>query len=149
MNKFNVYITDDDADDYFFLSQALEKLGNHFLLKHMTSGMELLESLFYLKRKKRCLPDLVVLDFNMPCMNGLEVLKLLRETEAFSAIPVIIYSTMDDPDRRDELYLNGANGFITKSASLNEIANFAKKILGFLTKTNEIPGKQNMYLTLK
>jgi CheY-like chemotaxis protein len=149
MKNFNVCLTDDDADDYLFLSQAFEKLNSPFRLRHLTNGVELLDYLFYLKKKSRSLPDLILLDFNMPCMNGSEVLKLLRETKAFMAIPVIIYSTMDDPEQRDELFLQGANGCVTKSSSLAEISSFAEKIIGFLNRTNEIPGKQKIYLTLK
>jgi CheY-like chemotaxis protein len=149
MSKLNVCITDDDADDYLFLYQAFESLNSQLRLRHITNGNELLEYLFYLKRKNRKLPDLILLDFNMPRMNGLEVLKLLRETDAFMDIPVIIYSTMKDPEQRDELFLNGANGFVTKSSSLAEISSFAEKIIGFLNKSNEIPGKQKIYLTLK
>jgi two-component system response regulator len=149
MNKFNVCITDDDADDYLFLHQAFESLNSQFRLKHITNGVELLEYLFYLKKKNRKLPDLILLDFNMPRMNGLEVLKLLRETDTFTAIPVIIYSTMNDSEQRDELFLHGANGFVTKSSSLAGISAFAEKVIGFLNKTNEIPGKQKVYLTLK
>jgi CheY-like chemotaxis protein len=149
MKNFNVCFTDDDADDYLFLSQAFEKLNSQCHLRHLTNGVELLDYLFYLKKKSRTLPDLILLDFNMPRMNGLEVLKFLRETKAFTAIPVIIYSTMNDPEQQDELFLQGANGCVTKSASLAGISFFAEKIIGFLNGTNEIPGKQKVYLTLK
>ncbi|MDB5298498.1 MAG: PleD family two-component system response regulator, partial [Phycisphaerales bacterium] len=61
------------------------------------------------------LPDLVILDVMMPGMNGEEVLRLIRATEATATVPVIMHSAVANPDFRDNALAKGANGFLVKS----------------------------------
>ncbi|MFQ5685248.1 MAG: response regulator [Candidatus Scalindua sp.] len=69
--------------------------------------------------------DMVILDLNIPKVDGMDILKFLKKNQKFSSIPVIIFSTSSDRKTIDEAYKNGANGYITKPISHE---NLIKKI---------------------
>jgi CheY-like chemotaxis protein len=58
---------------------------------------------------------LIILDLNLPVVNGMDVLRFIKRSPEYCSIPVIIVSTSDDTETISEAYKNGANGFITKS----------------------------------
>lgn len=60
------------------------------------------------------LPDLIVLDLNMPEMNGLEFLKEVRKYSFFKKIPMIVLSGEDSSSKRIEAFRSGANDYLTK-----------------------------------
>ncbi|MFQ5685511.1 MAG: response regulator [Candidatus Scalindua sp.] len=63
---------------------------------------------------------LIVLDLNLPVVNGMDVLGFIKRSPAYCSIPVIIVSTSHDTEIISEAYKNGANGFITKSYHYDE-----------------------------
>lgn len=65
-------------------------------------------------------PDLVLLDLNMPQMNGREVLEAVRDDPHLAHIPVVVLTTSEHPRDIIACYALGAAGFVTKSADLNE-----------------------------
>jgi len=83
------FIVDDDADDREFFQIALDIAGFPYNLTAVESAVKALEILPELKD----LPDYIFLDLNMPLVSGKEFLKILRESSAFSHVPVIIFST--------------------------------------------------------
>ena len=58
---------------------------------------------------------LIILDLNLPVVNGMDVLRFIKRSPEYCSIPVIIVSTSHDTETISEAYKNGANGFITKS----------------------------------
>ncbi len=69
--------------------------------------------------------SLVILDLNLPKINGMEVLKFIKKNSKYCSIPVIILSTSPDQKTIDEAYRNGANGYFVKPNSYEE---FVEKI---------------------
>ena len=80
---------EDDQDDFDFLKDALYQVTDKYELHHSHNGAEVLS---YLESADK-LPCLVVLDLNMPVMNGKEVLKWLKEHDQYKNIPVMIFTT--------------------------------------------------------
>jgi CheY-like chemotaxis protein len=109
-----ILVVDDSVDDVFFVRMALHKA---FVGCDISSCEDGVLALAYLNAgSKNGLPDLIVLDINMPKLNGFQVLKILKENPATSHIPVVMHtgSSFDD-DRRKALDL-GAMDFVTKEA---------------------------------
>ncbi len=71
---------------------------------------------------------LIVLDLNMPILNGRETLQKLKEDGRFSAIPVVIYSTSVSEREKEECYRLGAIDYLVKPSNFSDSVEIAKKI---------------------
>ena len=67
------------------------------------------------------LPSLVLLDFQLPGQNGCDFLKRLRSDSRFAAIPVVVFTTSDDQTDLVRCYANGANGYVVKPGTFDEL----------------------------
>lgn len=90
-----VLLVEDDSDDRLLFQTFFAHRKDIFLLPPVTNGLEMIEYLHSIPTPKD-LPDLIVLDQNMPKMNGKQTLTFLKSSEQYSKIPVVIYSTYTD-----------------------------------------------------
>lgn len=90
-----ILYAEDDQDDFEAVREALEQINNHQTLFHVRNGTE---AVTYLERSDATLPDLIVLDLNMPVMDGKEVLSWLKAREKFQNIPIMIFTTSSRED---------------------------------------------------
>jgi CheY-like chemotaxis protein len=88
-NKPIILYAEDDFDDFESIKEALQQISDQQLLLHAKNGEE---AVSYIE-KATVLPSLVVLDLNMPVMDGKEVLQWLKAREEFKSIPVMIFTT--------------------------------------------------------
>jgi CheY-like chemotaxis protein len=115
-------MADDDEDDCLLAREALEAGRVMAAFSSVADGVELME--FLLKRVKasegRDLPDLVLLDLNMPLKDGRQALLEIKSTPALRHIPVIILTTSQE--ERDIAFTKkaGADSFVTKPATFTE-----------------------------
>ena len=86
-----ILLADDNPDDRTFIRDAFTYVNANVELKILDSGQELLQHLKFVRDED--LPSLIVLDYNMPKLNGAEVLKSLLKEERYKHIPKIILST--------------------------------------------------------
>jgi CheY-like chemotaxis protein len=98
----------------FNVQLEMVKDGNDLLNRLLTPGNKL--------------PDLVLLDLNMPNKNGRECLEIIRQTEHLKKLRVIIYSTSSSPNDINDTYAKGANLYITKPASFMGLISMTKKL---------------------
>ncbi|MDO6810957.1 response regulator [Zobellia galactanivorans] len=125
---FHIFLTDDDLEDRQFFEQAINELDIDLVFKSFDNGVELMENL----HSDAKLPDFIFLDLNMPLMNGEECLNDIREESKFEEIPVIIYSTFVDEGKLKELQGNGANLFLKKPNSFEQLKTAIKTCLNYL-----------------
>ena len=83
--------------------------------------------------------DLVILDLNLPKVNGMDVLKSLKRNPRYCSIPVVILSTSSDQETISEAYKNGANGYVTKPMSYDEFVDKIKMLRRYWSDTNTLP----------
>jgi len=81
---------EDDVDDFESLEDAVEQLTDKYKLIHARNGTEVIS---LLQDKEKKLPCLIILDLNMPVMDGKEVLTWLKGEEQYKNIPVMIFTT--------------------------------------------------------
>jgi CheY-like chemotaxis protein len=95
MMATRVLLVEDDADDRDLFTTFFAERSDISLMPPVTNGLELIA---YLKKmpSDHDLPDLIVLDQNMPMMNGKQTLKFLKSDSRFARIPAVIYSTYTD-----------------------------------------------------
>lgn len=89
-----ILYAEDDYDDFESVKEALDQLSDHYELIHARDGSQVLPMLENGNR----LPDLIVLDLNMPVMDGKEVLVRLKEEEIYKDIPIMIFTTSSRED---------------------------------------------------
>ena len=122
-----IYLADDDEDDRMFMRRALRESGCQAAIVETENGQELLQLLH--QRKDDDDIKLIILDMNMPIMNGLEALQAIRADQAYQYIPAVIVSTSAEPELIREAYRSGINAYIKKPSSyaaLNTISEAIK-----------------------
>jgi CheY-like chemotaxis protein len=110
----NVLLIDDDDDDQFIFLGALKEIAPDSRCHISNNALEAFQYLHAVAE----VPDMLFLDLNMPMMNGFEFLLILKKDIRFSPIPVIIFSTSDNPEDLDRANELGALQFITKTADI-------------------------------
>lgn len=114
-----VLLAEDDADDREIFHEIFSSMDGEAELVMVENGMEVIEILGVESGAGR-LPDLIVLDQNMPKMTGKQTLEWLKGQAGFSEIPVIIFSTYSDDRLVRECTELGAAMVITKPCSFDE-----------------------------
>ena len=108
-----ILYADDDADDGMIFADLVSELAPSIQVDQVFDGTEVLALL----EKRLSLPELIVMDMNMPRMTGLACLAELKKHDRFQSIPVIMYSTVGNPDTVNAALKNGAAGFRVKPNS--------------------------------
>jgi CheY-like chemotaxis protein len=90
-----ILLAEDDADDQRLFLDFLNHRTDITLMPIVENGVELFELLQSLEESS-LLPDLIILDQNMPKRNGVQTLELLKSTDDYQNIPVVVYSTYTD-----------------------------------------------------
>lgn len=88
--KPSILYAEDDYDDFSSIKEALEQLTQNHNLIHAKNGEDVLS---FIQNENFVKPSLIVLDLNMPVMNGKEVLIWLKEQDEFKKIPVMVFTT--------------------------------------------------------
>jgi CheY-like chemotaxis protein len=111
-----VIVAEDDPDDQFLIQEALKETGLRAQVTCVEDGEALLERLRHGDR-----PDLILLDLNMPRMDGRQTLRVLKQEPEFQNIPVFVFTTSTFREDIDYSYGNGAASFITKPSSFPDL----------------------------
>jgi CheY-like chemotaxis protein len=87
-----ILCVDDDEDDLFFIKEIIEAQGHSFVIEEARNGWDALK---YLEKglKKNELPCLIIMDMNMPRMDGKQTIGKIRESEQLSKIPIVVFTT--------------------------------------------------------
>ena len=89
-SKF-ILLGEDDADDQEMLKEVFASIDTSFILFFVNNGSEILSALGKLRDDQ--MPCLIVLDYNMPGLNGADILKELSTNERYKNIPKVVWST--------------------------------------------------------
>jgi CheY-like chemotaxis protein len=128
----DILLVEDDPADALLISDALLQPGTGRTVTHVEDGIAALERL---RESAHSRPDLIVLDLNMPRMNGRELLAILKDDEKLKVIPVVVMSTSDAPDDVVKSYQSHANAYITKPLNLDEFIRAVQSIDAFFLGT--------------
>lgn len=110
MKKHTILLIEDDELDIISVQRSLKKLETEYELHTAYNGIEAL----YMLRNAHIFPDVILLDLNMPKMNGIEFLGLLRADKALKDIRVFIMTTSSESADRDLAEELGISGYIIK-----------------------------------
>lgn len=120
--SLSILMAEDDADDRVLLADAFAESGVVVALDFVSDGVELMQRLALRDGDVSLgLPDLVLLDLNMPRMDGREALRAIREHERLRHLPVIILTTSSAELDIRVSYQLGANSYVTKPRRFDEL----------------------------
>src|SRR5450432_3423091 len=141
-----ILLCDDDSDDCYFFSEALDTLPNSTQLTTVHNGEQLMQ---LLTKETNELPDVLFLDLNMPRKNGFECLLELKLHKKLKELPVIIFSTSYEHEVVNLLYKNGAQYFIRKPAEFSQLQKVIQRALTLISQENiSQPTRENFVLTV-
>lgn len=125
-NNF-ILLADDDADDQELIRMAFSRVTDDYVFEIVNNGKEALESL----SRHPKLPCLIILDLNMPMMDGIQTLDALSGNPKYKSIPKVILSTSDSDESKKKSLIHGAAAYFTKPLTMKELTMTAEKILPY------------------
>ena len=131
MKKHTILCVDDDADDLQLLHETLKGVEEEFAVLEAHNGRQAIELLQKLKLNKAH-PCLIILDINMPVLNGKETLSIIKKDEELKSIPVVVFTTSGSESDRRFCKFYGVE-MITKPPSFHSFKSVVQKILSFCT----------------
>jgi CheY-like chemotaxis protein len=132
MKGQHILWADDDMDDLMLMRQVLQELGDNYNITEVHNGKEALDYLQEAKREKS-LPCLIILDMNMPVMDGKETLSRLKKDEVLREIPVVFFTTSNS--QIDKLYCQHQGvEMITKPPQYANLKDAVQKLLKYCTR---------------
>ncbi|HEY8398329.1 MAG TPA: response regulator [Flavihumibacter sp.] len=125
-----VLLVDDDEDDIELLTEIFSGLEPSLQVIALSSGKKAVE--FILKSEAESLPNLILLDFNIPDMNGAEVLNAIRGDKRLQPIPKVVWSTSDASIYEQICKQSGATDYYKKPDTIHAITALARELLAIL-----------------
>lgn len=123
-----VLLAEDDDDHFFIAQKAFEESNPHLILARVIHGKELLQWL----EQHEGLPSLIILDLNMPKMDGREVLQILSSHEQWSKIPIVVLTTSPNEEDENLCLQKGVKRYLQKPVSFREIVEIMKSLQKFI-----------------
>lgn len=138
-----ILLVEDNEDDIFLTKRTLkqQRVANRVVV--VSDGVTALDFLFargeYESREGRQLPQMVLLDINLPRMSGLEVLRELRANEQTSTLPVIMFTSSKAEQDILDSYESNANSYVRKPINAQDFSDALQKIGAYWLILNEPP----------
>ena len=129
MNEAPILLVEDNPDDIRLTLRAFEKNNIPNPIVVAADGEEAIEALLPSGSRKPLRPAMVLMDIKLPKLDGLEVLRRLRDDERTQALPIVMLTTSNEERDITESYRLGANSYVRKPVVYGEFLD-AARILG-------------------
>ncbi len=135
----SILLVEDNADD---VALTLRALKSHNITNEVVvarDGVEALDRLFGAAGASPDLPQVILLDLNLPRVDGLEVLRRIRANDRTKLLPVVILTSSDEERDIVESYRLGANSYVRKPVDFNEFTDAARQLGLYWLLMNRAP----------
>jgi CheY-like chemotaxis protein len=140
MNEIQILLVEDNEGDILLTLEAFKELKVKNTIAVVKDGIEAIE---FLKQEgqysERILPHLILLDINMPKLNGIEVLDFIKKDEKLKRIPVVMLTTSSAESDITECYSKSANCYITKPLDFGKFLDVVEAIESFWFSIAQLP----------
>ncbi|WP_321288977.1 response regulator [uncultured Sunxiuqinia sp.] len=136
--ELTIILAEDDIGHATLIRRNLKRAGLMNKIIHFGDGEETLDYLFQTKEKENGIPSLLLLDINMPKIDGVEVLRRVKEDPDLKRMPVIMITTTDDPREITKCHELGCSNYISKPIDYDKFVDAIRK-LGLFLLIVEIP----------
>ena len=142
-NSVPILVADDDAQDTMLVRLAVERASLGLQLSSVKDGEEAIDYLMgrakFADRHAHPFPKMLLLDLKMPRVNGFDVLDFVRQEPGLKQLPVVIFSSSDDPKDIQRAYDGGANSYLCKPHSNEDLSALLKALEEYWCKFNHFP----------
>ena len=129
--SFSILVVDDDVEDHMIMKEYFEEMDYKDSVKFVINGKEAIE---YLEAQKQgILPRLIILDLNMPIMNGTQTLFHIKHDPELKNIPVVIYSTSENETEKRKTLSLGALQYAMKPQGYADGLKMVTTFLSYLS----------------
>lgn len=125
-----IFLADDDEEDRMLFKEALQIVAHDVEVTEVENGIKLLELLENLHSHESCI---IVLDINMPLMNGFETIAAIKSTDCIKQLPVFFLSTSKNTSNVTRAKQLGAKAYFTKPTSWQDFLELISKIVDQIT----------------
>ncbi len=122
-----ILLGEDDADDQDMLKEVFSSIDASFILFFVNNGGEILSALEKLRDDQ--MPCLIVLDYNMPGLNGADILRELGTNERYKQIPRVVWSTSASEKFKNVCLELGAVDYVIKPNNVTDLEKIARYML--------------------
>ncbi len=140
-NEIEILYAEDNADDAVLTLRALKKCGLSNRIFHVNDGAEALDFLYcrnaFSDRKPNHHLKLILLDFNMPKVSGIEVLEVVKSDNLMKLIPVVIFSSSKEEIDIKRAYEMGLNSYVVKPVDTDKFFNTIVEICTYWLNANQ------------
>ena len=117
----HILVAEDNPADVFLIREALAENGVHYTLESVDNGEKAVERISRFGNDPDAeLPQLIVLDLNLPRLDGTEILRVVRQNAALREVPVVILTSSDSPQDRVSTARLGATMYLRKPSNLDD-----------------------------
>ncbi|GAA3782997.1 response regulator [Micromonospora maritima] len=142
-NPVRILVVDDDPGDVLMIEEALEESDVEKVIDVVADGEEAME---FLRREGRHVeaqrPDVILLDLNMPRMDGRQVLGEVKRDENLRTIPIVVLTTSNADTDVVSSYTLQANAYVTKPIDLDDFNDVVRRIDEFFGRVVVLPKHQ-------
>lgn len=125
----SIFLAEDDIDDQELLIEALLQLDSTLQIHVEDSGEKAVAYLQKLTQEQT--PCLIILDYNLPKVNGQQILALLKQEEQFNTVKKLVWSTSNSPQYEQRCLEEGALAYLVKPSDLSGISSIAQIMLRY------------------
>lgn len=133
---------EDEISHALLVKNCLNEFKDKIQYIHLLDGDDVLKYLSDINKngiEKNPMPNLILLDFNLPKISGIEVLKSIKSNDKLKYIPVIIFSTSISFDDIVNAYKHGVNGYVEKSVNFTQLYETLHSVINYWMNCNIIP----------
>ena len=124
-----VFLAEDDIDDQELLIEALTNYNEKIKVRAAANGKKALTELESFPDNE--IPCLIILDYNLPEINGAEILKALKDHPRYADVPKVVWSTSNSPQYKQICLSHGALAYFVKPSEISGIEKLASEMLAF------------------
>ncbi len=140
VDSARVLLVEDSAPQIFIVRKLMDDIANLELMHVAKDGQQALEFLSNpVKDATADFPDLMLLDINMPHMDGFELLEKMKSDPALRSLPVTMFTSSSSQEDVDKSFALGASGYITKPLGLEELEVALRDFASYWARTSELP----------
>ena len=138
MKNYQILLVEDNEGDIILTLEAFEECNFKTEIQVARNGKEAIHLLLESQTNNQ-IPDLILLDINLPLLNGHEVLKKIKESEKTKHIPVVMLTTSSSITDINSTFANYANSYISKPSDINDFFQTINSLSTYWFETCKLP----------